>query len=182
MTLTNRNRDELINRFGRTVSWNAYKMLTIHCNVENEDEIKAYLQELGYNMFERIHPFKIGFDEVDYNRVILTATGDTEASQPKPVPDSRDPECIERWPECESGVFETVGGTKGASGMTPDEEIDFMCERFEAADCEVALETCTIGLNIDIADRQPYTLLPGALDRMRAAYKRRLAELRELAE
>ena len=77
------------------------------------------------------------------------------------------------------GVFETVGGTKGASGMTPDEEIDFICERFEAADCEVALETCTIGLNIDIADRQPYTLLPGALDRMRGVYKRRLAELRE---
>ena len=48
--------------------------------------------------------------------------------------------------------------------MTSDEEIDFICERFEAADCEVALETCTIGLNIDIADRQPYTLLPVALN------------------
>lgn len=66
--------------------------------------------------------------------------------------------------------------------MTPDEEINFHCERFEAADCEIALETCAVALNIDIADKQEYTLLPGALDRMRGVYKRRLAELREVAK
>ena len=73
-------------------------------------------------------------------------------------------------------------GIKEVNIMTPDEEIDFMCQRFEAADCEIALETCTVALNIDIADKQPYTLLPGALDRMRAAYSRRLKELREVAK
>ena len=66
--------------------------------------------------------------------------------------------------------------------MTPDEEINFTCERFEAADCETALVTCAVGLNIDIADKQEYTLVPGALDRMRGVYRRRLAELREVAK
>ena len=66
--------------------------------------------------------------------------------------------------------------------MTPNEEIDFHCERFEAADCETAMETCAVALNIDIADKQEYTLLPGALDRMRGVYSKRLKELREVAK
>ena len=65
--------------------------------------------------------------------------------------------------------------------MTPDELIDFHCERFEAADCETALQTCSIALQIDIEDEQPYTLVHDALERMRAAYSRRLAQLREVA-
>lgn len=60
--------------------------------------------------------------------------------------------------------------------------IDFHCKRFEAADCEEALETCVFALQRDINDNYEYTLIPGALDRMRAAYSRRLAELRELAK
>jgi hypothetical protein len=55
--------------------------------------------------------------------------------------------------------------------------IDFMCDRFEQCDCPEALETCTVGLNEDIADKQEYTLVPGALDRMRAVYKKRLRDL-----
>jgi len=35
-----------------------------------------------------------------------------------------------------------------------------------------------VPLQIDIADKQEYTLVPGALDRMRAAYKKRLGELK----
>ena len=62
--------------------------------------------------------------------------------------------------------------------MTMDEEIDFMCKRLEAADCEVALDTCAVALKKDIADGQPYTLVLDALERMRAAYSRRLAELK----
>ena len=60
--------------------------------------------------------------------------------------------------------------------------IDFHCQRFEAADCEEALETCAVALKQDIADEQPYTLVLDALERMRAAYSRRLAELREVAK
>jgi len=35
-----------------------------------------------------------------------------------------------------------------------------------------------VPLQVDIADKQEYTLVPGALDRMRAAYKKRLGELK----
>lgn len=66
--------------------------------------------------------------------------------------------------------------------MTPNEEIDFVCQRFEAADCETALETCAVALKQDIEDGQPFTLVLDALERMRAAYSRRLAELREVAK
>ena len=65
--------------------------------------------------------------------------------------------------------------------MTNEELINFTCERFEAADCETALETCAVALKQDIADEQPYTLVADALEIMRAAYSRRLAELREVA-
>ena len=82
--------------------------------------------------------------------------------------------------------METLG-IKEVSIMTPDEEldkelIDFRCKRFEQCDCLEALETCLLPLQADINSNASYTLVPGALDRMRAAYKRRLAELRELAE
>ena len=66
--------------------------------------------------------------------------------------------------------------------MSDNELIDFTCHRFEAADCETALATCAVALKRDIADGQPYTLVPDALERMRAAYSRRLAELREVAK
>ena len=70
--------------------------------------------------------------------------------------------------------------------MTPDEEldqelIDFMCRRFEQCDCLEALETCIVPLQADINSNASYTLVPGALDRMRGVYRRRLAELREVA-
>jgi hypothetical protein len=61
-------------------------------------------------------------------------------------------------------------------------QINFICHRFEQSDCLVALETCVVALQKDIADKQNYTLVPGALDRMRGVYSRRLAELRELAQ
>jgi hypothetical protein len=71
--------------------------------------------------------------------------------------------------------------------VTLDQELDqelveFMCERFEQCDCEEALETSVVALQADIADKHGYTLVPGALERMRAAYSRRLAELREVAK
>ena len=56
--------------------------------------------------------------------------------------------------------------------------IEFMCDRFEQCNCTEALETCLVPLQMDIADKQEYTLVPGALDRMRAAYKKRLGELK----
>jgi len=55
--------------------------------------------------------------------------------------------------------------------------IDCMCGQFEQCDCLEALETCLVPLQMDIADKQEYTLVPGALDRMRAVYKKRLGEL-----
>ena len=67
--------------------------------------------------------------------------------------------------------------------MNDDNElIDFTCERFEAADCEEALQTCAVALTEDIKNEQLYTLVLDALERMRAAYSRRLAELREVAK
>jgi hypothetical protein len=53
-----------------------------------------------------------------------------------------------------------------------------MCERFEQCDCLEALETCLVPLQKDIADKQEYTLVDGALDKMRASYKKRLDELK----
>lgn len=58
------------------------------------------------------------------------------------------------------------------------ELIDFHCERFEAADCLEALETCVIPLQADINSNASYTLVPGALDRIRGVYAKRLAELK----
>ena len=63
--------------------------------------------------------------------------------------------------------------------MSNEELIDFTCHRIEAADCAEALETCAIALAEDIKNEQPYTLVLDALERMRAAYSKRLAELRE---
>ncbi len=67
--------------------------------------------------------------------------------------------------------------------MTLNQELDqelvaFMCERFEQCDCMEALETCLVPLQKDIADKQEYTLVDGALDKMRAAYKKRLDKLK----
>ena len=62
--------------------------------------------------------------------------------------------------------------------MTPNELINFHCERFEQCDCEGAIIVCLVALIVDIDNKQEYTLLPGALDRMRAAYKKRLDELK----
>jgi hypothetical protein len=56
--------------------------------------------------------------------------------------------------------------------------IKFQCERFEQCDCLEALETCAVALKEDIANEQPYTLIPGALHKMRASYKKRLDELK----
>ena len=63
-----------------------------------------------------------------------------------------------------------------------NELIDFHCQRFEAADCEGAIVICLVALIEDIDNKQTYTLLPGALGRMRGVYSRRLKELRELAK
>jgi hypothetical protein len=80
---------------------------------------------------------------------------------------------------------------KGASTVTSHEEIfgnrtesgevdlvAFMCEQFQACDCIQALETCSVALQTDIKDKATYTLVDGALDKMRAAYKKRLDELK----
>ena len=41
---------------------------------------------------------------------------DNEASRPvKPIPDSREPACIERWPESESGCFDCCRWPKSCS-------------------------------------------------------------------
>jgi hypothetical protein len=58
------------------------------------------------------------------------------------------------------------------------ELIEFMCRRFEQCDCLVALETCVVALQSDINCNASYTLLPGALDRMRGVYAKRLAKLK----
>jgi hypothetical protein len=58
------------------------------------------------------------------------------------------------------------------------ELIDFMCERFDQCDCLEALETCLAPLQSDINSNASYTLVPGALDRIRGVYRRRLSELK----
>lgn len=62
--------------------------------------------------------------------------------------------------------------------MTPSETVEWTCKRFEAADCVESLQTCTLGLNEDKIDKQEYTLLPGAMNRMLGVYAKRLAELK----
>ena len=62
--------------------------------------------------------------------------------------------------------------------ITLGELINFMCERFEQCDCLEALETCLVPLQKDIDNKHDYTLVDGALDKMRAAYKKRLDELK----
>jgi len=67
--------------------------------------------------------------------------------------------------------------------VTLNQELDqeliaFMCRRFEQSDCSVALETSVESMQSDIACNASYTLVPGALDKMRAAYKKRLDELK----
>jgi hypothetical protein len=66
--------------------------------------------------------------------------------------------------------------------VTLNQELDqeliaFMCRRFEQCDCLVALETSVVALQSDMNCNASYTLVPGALDRMRAVYKKRLREL-----
>ena len=81
---------------------------------------------------------------------------------------------------------EEIFGKRTESGevlMTFDEELDqeliaFMCRRFEQCDCLEALETCLVPLQSDINCSASYTLVPGALDKMRASYKKRLNELK----
>jgi hypothetical protein len=53
-----------------------------------------------------------------------------------------------------------------------------MCRRFEQCDCLEALETCVVAMQSDINCNASYTLAEGALDKMRAAYKKRLDELK----
>lgn len=62
--------------------------------------------------------------------------------------------------------------------MTLTEMVDWNCERFEAAESIESLATRAECLAIDKKDKQAYTLVAGALDRMRASYKKRLDELR----
>ena len=82
----------------------------------------------------------------------------------------------------ESGEVDLVAA-KGANKVTLEQDIDqklinFMCQRFEQCDCLEALETCLVPLQKDIADKADYTLVDGALDKMRAAYKKRSDELK----
>lgn len=56
--------------------------------------------------------------------------------------------------------------------------VKFMCDLFSKCDCLEALETCLVPLQKDIADKQEYTLLDGALDKMRAGYLKRFDELK----
>ena len=62
--------------------------------------------------------------------------------------------------------------------MTLIEIVEWTCERFESADCIQDLQIVSEMLSEDKIDKQEYTLLPGALDCMRAAYSKRLAELK----
>ena len=67
--------------------------------------------------------------------------------------------------------------------MTLDQELDqeliaFMCRRFEQCDCLVALETSVEALQSDINCNASYTLVDGAIDKMRASYKKRLDKLK----
>ena len=82
----------------------------------------------------------------------------------------------------ESGEVDLVAA-KGANKVTLEQELDqqlinFMCRRFEQCDCLVALETSVEALQSDINCNASYTLVSGALDKMRAAYKKRFDELK----
>ena len=59
---------------------------------------------------------------------------------------------------------------------------DFMCWRMASADSVVALSTFAVAIRLDTDSKQDYTLIPGALDRMREAYKKRLDELKKIVD
>lgn len=69
-----------------------------------------------------------------------------------------------------------------ANDMTPTETVEWVCNHFATAECLEDLETRGQLLVADKADKQAYTLLPGALDRMRGVYAKRLAELRSTVD
>lgn len=56
--------------------------------------------------------------------------------------------------------------------------VEFMCYRIATAPDLTALATKGKALKIDIDRKEDYTLVEGAIDRMRAAYKMRSEELR----
>lgn len=58
------------------------------------------------------------------------------------------------------------------------EFVDFMCWRFETAKDIESLTIRAEALKIDKEAKADYTLVNGALDRMRASYKKRLDELK----
>lgn len=62
--------------------------------------------------------------------------------------------------------------------LTIEELIEFMCWRFETAPDMDALTVRAEALKMDKDNKEDYTLVNGALDRMRAAYKKRLDELK----
>ena len=67
--------------------------------------------------------------------------------------------------------------------MTLDQELDqeliaFMCRRFERCDCLEALQTSVEAMQSDINCNASYTLVDGAIEKMRAGYKKRLDELK----
>jgi hypothetical protein len=68
-------------------------------------------------------------------------------------------------------------GVKKVS-KTPDEIIEWVCKRFKEARCLEDLEMQKYFLECDSKHGHEYTLAEGALDKMRAAYKKRLDELK----
>ncbi len=56
--------------------------------------------------------------------------------------------------------------------------IDFNCWRFETAPSLESLQNRATFLKLDKETKQAYTLVEGALDRMRGSYKKRLDELK----
>jgi len=62
--------------------------------------------------------------------------------------------------------------------LTLPELADFMCWRLSSAVSLESLSTFAVAVKLDTDSNQDYTLVPGALDRMREAYKTRLEELK----
>jgi len=66
--------------------------------------------------------------------------------------------------------------------LTLPELLDFMCWRLSSAKSQDALALLAVAVALDLASKSDYTLIPGAIDLLREAYKKRLDELKKLVD
>jgi len=66
--------------------------------------------------------------------------------------------------------------------ITLPELLDFMCWRLSSAKSLDELALLAVAVALDLSSKADYTLIPGAIELLREAYKKRLDELKKLVD